>query len=93
MATRSKASPIPQADAELYAAPRRGFAKTMHNALIIARREIRDSLRDWRIIVPIVTLTFVFPFVAQYVSSGFFNYLTDVGALPRLWVSAQFRLC
>lgn len=79
MATRSKASPIPQADAELYAAPQRGFVKTMHNALIIARREIRDSLRDWRIIVPIVTLTFVFPFIAQYVSSGFFNYLTDVG--------------
>lgn len=34
-----------------------------HDALIITRREVRDSLRDWRIIAPIVILTLVFPWI------------------------------
>lgn len=33
------------------------------DALIITRREIRDSLRDWRIIGPIVILTLIFPWI------------------------------
>ena len=39
--------------------PQTGFRRTMSNALIITRREVRDSFRDWRIIGPIVTLTFL----------------------------------
>jgi ABC-type transport system involved in multi-copper enzyme maturation permease subunit len=31
------------------------------NALIITRREVRDSLRDWRIVTPILLLTLIFP--------------------------------
>jgi uncharacterized membrane protein SpoIIM required for sporulation/ABC-type transport system involved in multi-copper enzyme maturation permease subunit len=31
------------------------------NALIITRRELRDSLRDWRILTPIFLLTLIFP--------------------------------
>ncbi len=34
---------------------------TLANALVITRREIRDSLRDWRIMTPIFILTLVFP--------------------------------
>jgi ABC-type transport system involved in multi-copper enzyme maturation permease subunit len=30
-------------------------------ALIVTRREVRDMFRDWRIIVPIIILTLVFP--------------------------------
>jgi len=30
-------------------------------ALVITRREIRDQFRDWRIIIPMVTLTLIFP--------------------------------
>ena len=33
------------------------------DALIITRREIRDSIRDWRIMAPILILTLVFPWV------------------------------
>ncbi len=33
------------------------------DALILTRREIRDSLRDWRITVPILILTLVFPWI------------------------------
>ena len=63
----------------------RSFRETLSNALIITRREVRDSLRDWRIIVPIVILTFFFPFLAQSVASGFSNFLRGYGAeLARL---------
>ena len=33
------------------------------NALIITRREMRDNLRDWRIITPILLLTLIFPWL------------------------------
>jgi uncharacterized membrane protein SpoIIM required for sporulation/ABC-type transport system involved in multi-copper enzyme maturation permease subunit len=38
-------------------------------ALIVTRREVRDSLRDWRIITPIFALTLIFP-VLMTVTSG-----------------------
>jgi uncharacterized membrane protein SpoIIM required for sporulation/ABC-type transport system involved in multi-copper enzyme maturation permease subunit len=57
-----------------------GIGQTLRNALIITRREVRDSLRDWRIIVPIIILTFFFPFLAQWVASGFSNFLRGYGA-------------
>ncbi len=38
------------------------------NALIITRREIRDSLRDWRIITPILLLTLIFPWLMTVTS-------------------------
>ena len=35
-------------------------------ASIIARREIRDSFRDWRIVVPTVFLTLMFPSLMNF---------------------------
>lgn len=57
-----------------------GFLATLSNALIITRREVRDSFRDWRIIAPIIILTFFFPFLAQDVARRFSNFLADFGA-------------
>ncbi len=37
----------------------------LFEALVITRREIRDSLRDWRIVTPILILALVFPYVMQ----------------------------
>lgn len=37
--------------------------RTFAEALIITRREIRDSLRDWRIVGPILLLTLFFPYI------------------------------
>ena len=64
------------------AAPRGagGWRHTLSNALIITRREVRDSFRDWRIIVPIIILTVFFPFLAQDVATRFSNYLAGFGA-------------
>jgi uncharacterized membrane protein SpoIIM required for sporulation/ABC-type transport system involved in multi-copper enzyme maturation permease subunit len=38
------------------------------NTLIITRREVRDSLRDWRIVTPIVLLTLIFPALMAFTS-------------------------
>lgn len=54
--------------------------QTLSNALIITRREVRDSLRDWRIIAPIVILTFAFPALAQFVASQFAGFVEGFGA-------------
>lgn len=58
----------------------KSFFTTLSNALIITRREVRDSFRDWRIIAPIIILTFFFPFLAQDVAGRFSNFLADFGA-------------
>ncbi len=54
--------------------------KTLSNALIITRREVRDSFRDWRIVGPIVILTFLFPSLAQFFAGRFTEFLTGFGA-------------
>jgi ABC-type Na+ efflux pump permease subunit len=54
------------------------FLFTMRNALVITRREVKDSFRDWRIILPIVFLTFVFPFLSQSLALQFQNYLNSL---------------
>jgi uncharacterized membrane protein SpoIIM required for sporulation len=53
---------------------------TMSNALIVTRREVRDSFRDWRIIAPIVILTFLFPSLAQFVAGKFADFVSGYGA-------------
>jgi uncharacterized membrane protein SpoIIM required for sporulation/ABC-type transport system involved in multi-copper enzyme maturation permease subunit len=53
---------------------------TLGNALIITRREVRDSFRDWRIVAPIIILTLVFPSLAQFVAGKFSNFVADYGA-------------
>ncbi|MCU0499253.1 MAG: stage II sporulation protein M [Anaerolineae bacterium] len=59
---------------------RSSWRDTLANALIITRREVRDSFRDWRIIAPIVVLTFLFPALAQFVAARFSAFLTGFGA-------------
>lgn len=59
---------------------RTSWQNTMSNALIITQREVRDSLRDWRIIAPIITLTFFFPFLAQATASWIAGFLAQYDA-------------
>ena len=42
--------------------------RTLSTAWIITRREIRDTLRDWRIIAPILILTLIFPWLMNYIA-------------------------
>ncbi len=62
-------------------------ARTLRNALIVTRREVRDSLRDWRIMVPIFILTLIFPLLANTLTRIFTGFFEDNGAqdlLPAL---------
>lgn len=67
--------------------PDHSLRMTLHNALIVSRREVRDSLRDWRIMVPIFMLTLVFPLLANVMTRIFTGFFEENGAqdlLPAL---------
>lgn len=57
-----------------------GWRNTLANAMVITRREVRDSFRDWRIIVPIVILTLFFPMLANFASRLFIDLFEGYGA-------------
>ena len=60
---------------------RRFFGRSdMHMALLVTRREVRDSFRDWRIIVPIILLTLVFPLLATMTARVMFRFVEQYGA-------------
>ena len=53
---------------------------TLRPALVITRREIKDTLRDWRIVFPIITLVTAFPFLANFTASKGLNFVNQYGA-------------
>ncbi len=46
-------------------------------ALIITRREMHDSMRDWRIVTPILLLTLIFPFLMDFTSRVATNWVSQ----------------
>jgi len=75
---------LPRADA---IPDRRAIRQTLANALIVTRREVRDSLRDWRIMAPIFMLTLIFPLLANGMTEMFTGFFETNGAddlLPAL---------
>jgi uncharacterized membrane protein SpoIIM required for sporulation/ABC-type transport system involved in multi-copper enzyme maturation permease subunit len=52
---------------------------SLSTALIITRRELRDSLRDWRIIIPILILTLIFPFLMDFTATAARNFVLRYG--------------
>src|SRR5262245_51133657 len=54
--------------------------RDLQMALIVTRREVRDSFRDWRIIIPIIVLTLVFPGLANFTASRLVNFTERFGA-------------
>jgi len=49
-------------------------------AMIITRRELRDQLRDWRIILPVILLTLFFPFLANFTTGQVLGFVAQYGA-------------
>jgi len=47
--------------------------------LTLVGREIRDTLRDWRIVVPIVILTLFFPVLMSFVADMALNWVAKYG--------------
>ncbi len=50
------------------------------DALIVTRREIRDSLRDWRIVAPILILTLIFPWIMNLSTRLAINFVEEYNA-------------
>lgn len=49
-------------------------------ALIITRREVRDQLRDWRIIFPVLILTLFFPGLMNFTAQRLVSFVQRYGA-------------
>jgi uncharacterized membrane protein SpoIIM required for sporulation/ABC-type transport system involved in multi-copper enzyme maturation permease subunit len=56
------------------------FLNNLRPALIVTKREIRDQLRDWRIIFPIIALTLFFPFMMNFVARQALDFVQRYGA-------------
>jgi len=52
---------------------------SLSTALIITRRELRDSLRDWRVTIPILILTMIFPFLMDFTATTVRNFALQYG--------------
>jgi uncharacterized membrane protein SpoIIM required for sporulation/ABC-type transport system involved in multi-copper enzyme maturation permease subunit len=53
---------------------------SLRMAFIITRREMRDSLRDWRIMVPILILTLLFPWLMNFTAKVATDFVVKYGA-------------
>jgi uncharacterized membrane protein SpoIIM required for sporulation/ABC-type transport system involved in multi-copper enzyme maturation permease subunit len=47
---------------------------------ILARRELKDQLRDWRVLFPLIVLTTAFPFLMMMVARGVIDFINQYGA-------------
>jgi uncharacterized membrane protein SpoIIM required for sporulation/ABC-type transport system involved in multi-copper enzyme maturation permease subunit len=54
--------------------------KTITPALIVARREVLDQFRDWRIVFPIIFLTLFFPFLMNFTAQQIMDLVNQYGA-------------
>lgn len=59
---------------------RLGARQLVAGALLVAEREIRDQLRDWRILVPIVILTLLFPALMNFTARQAVDFVARYGA-------------
>jgi uncharacterized membrane protein SpoIIM required for sporulation/ABC-type transport system involved in multi-copper enzyme maturation permease subunit len=56
------------------------LVKEFRPAWYIARREVRDQFRDWRIIFPIFGLTVLFPFIMNWTAQSILGFVQRYGA-------------
>lgn len=49
-------------------------------AWLVARREVRDQLRDWRILTPIIILTLFFPLLMNFTAQQAVGFVQEYGA-------------
>ena len=58
----------------------RSMRASMGVSLIVTRREVRDTMRDWRMVVPIIILTLFFPLLMSVTARLAMNWLAGYGA-------------
>jgi uncharacterized membrane protein SpoIIM required for sporulation/ABC-type transport system involved in multi-copper enzyme maturation permease subunit len=74
MASRTRLNAVGPGEA------RRWWDRQIAPSLVVTRREIRDTLRDWRLVVPIVVLVSAFPLLANFVARAGVDYVSQHGA-------------
>ncbi|PIE81016.1 MAG: hypothetical protein CSA11_06040 [Chloroflexi bacterium] len=47
---------------------------------VLARREVKDTFRDWRIVTPIILLTLFFPALMNFTAGRMLNFVSNYGA-------------
>jgi uncharacterized membrane protein SpoIIM required for sporulation len=52
----------------------------LYMAGVLARREVRDSFRDWRILTPIILLTLFFPALMNFMAGRMLAFVSNYGA-------------
>lgn len=60
--------------------PRVLTREDLRMALIVTRREVRDSFRDWRIIIPTIVLTLFFPLLMNFTAERLLSFVAGYGA-------------
>lgn len=53
---------------------------TLKMSWLVAKRELVDQMRDWRILVPMIILTLFFPYLMNVTAKGATVYLNQYGA-------------
>lgn len=67
----------------------KGAGESLARALVITKREVRDSLRDWRIVTPILLLTLIFPWIMSLASAVATNFAVAYGVADNAATIAQ----
>ena len=55
--------------------------RSFKRAWLVARRELVDQLRDWRILMPMIVLTLFFPYLMNVTAKGAINYIQEYGGV------------
>ncbi|MEA3396341.1 MAG: stage II sporulation protein M [Chloroflexota bacterium] len=55
-------------------------AAELRPALVLTRREVKDTLRDWRIVAPVLLLITIFPFLANIAAGKGLAFVNQYGA-------------
>jgi uncharacterized membrane protein SpoIIM required for sporulation/ABC-type transport system involved in multi-copper enzyme maturation permease subunit len=53
--------------------------KNLSQAWLVARRELVDQMRDWRILLPMIILTIFFPYLMNVAAKATINYVNQFG--------------
>jgi len=64
-------------------------SQSLARALVITRREVCDSFRDWRIVTPILLLTLIFPWIMSLASRVAANFAVAYGVADNAATIAQ----
>ncbi len=60
--------------------PKTSARESIRMTIVVVRREVRDSFRDWRIIIPIFLLTLIFPWIMNFTAGRLTSFVEDYGA-------------